>query len=207
MPSGTDAATLAIPTANRFRNRQGARTCPLVDGSCCSNCILHLVLARRGAATPRSTGLTPDMLTHPQSAMAFRPLSIDVPKRSLWSRGILEFPWRATEPQNHGQAQHVSTSSPEGDGFSAKPRTNVPTSRPKAGSQPQCEKPTGSGQACLQGARIPPPRERGSPLRDSHGQVRMPMNPDGQRRVFCDLKVEIYADFAILPFESRTPAR
>ena len=54
------------------------------------------------------TGLTPDTLTHPQSAMAFRSLSIDVPNHSFWLRCLPEFLLHTTKLQDHGQTQHMA---------------------------------------------------------------------------------------------------
>ena len=54
------------------------------------------------------------------------------------------------------QIRRVNIPSHKCDGFPAKPRTNVPASRPKDGSQPQCETQAGAGHACQQGnARVP----------------------------------------------------
>ena len=59
----------------------------------------------------------------------------------------------------------VNTPSHECDGFSAKPRSNLPASRPKASSWPHCPEHTLSGHALQRGARIHLSPERDSPLR------------------------------------------
>ena len=59
----------------------------------------------------------------------------------------------------------VNTPSHECDGFSAKPRSNLPASRPKASSWPHCPEHTLSRHALQRGARIHLSPERDSPLR------------------------------------------
>ena len=75
-------------------------------------------------------------------------------------------PGSGSEGQDEGAGRIVNTPSPKFDGFSAKPRTNVPTSRPKASSRAQCEKPAGSDHACLQERAFPCRLNATAPLRE-----------------------------------------
>ncbi len=61
--------------------------------------------------------------------------------------------------------QFVNTPSHKCDGFSTKPRSNLPASRPKASSWPHCPEHTLSGHALQRGARIHLSPERDSPRR------------------------------------------
>ena len=102
----------------------------------------------------------------------YRCRSGDTPRQALSASDVVPGSWRlaarlaAADPDSGCPcAECVNTPSHECDGFSAKPRSNLPASRPKASSWPHCPEHTLSRHALQRGARIHLSPERDSPLR------------------------------------------